>query len=104
MMPSSSTGCSGGTTCGSNWNCLLLTLLPHPALLLNSLHNTLRPRWQFLSQLQDERAGFVAKDHLAALATLSDERFVHLYNRAGLAIDRYGSNSMAFYGFCASFF
>lgn len=58
------------------------------ALLFSSLA-TLNPRWHFLTLLQAAQADVKAKDHLTALATLSDEHFAHMYNmpKAGLVYE-----------------
>ena len=60
----------------------------HPTLLLTSLQGTLCPRWCFLVHKQVEQAEFLAKDHLTTVATLSDERFTHIYSRPGLEFDK----------------
>ncbi len=49
------------------------TIAAHQDLLLASLPDRLAPRWQLLSRLASEQADFQAEDHLAALATLSDQ-------------------------------
>ncbi len=51
----------------------------HQDLLLSSLPDRLAPRWQLLSRLASEQAGFKAEDHLAALAILSDQEFVQAF-------------------------
>ena len=51
------------------------TIAAHQDLLLTSLPDRLAPRWQLLSSIASEQAGFNAEDHLTALATLSDEDF-----------------------------
>ena len=60
----------------------------HPAPLLTSLQETLIPCWCFLSKSQADQADFVAKDHLTALATLSDEQFAQVYSRQDLVYDK----------------
>jgi len=49
------------------------TIAAHPHLLLTSLPDRLASRWQLLSSIANEQADFKAEDHLAALATLSDQ-------------------------------
>ena len=63
------------------------------ALLFMSLHNTLAPRWRFLTQLEAAQADFRAADNLIALATLSDQLFAEMFNilEEGL---KYDKNSM----------
>ncbi|KAL3162643.1 hypothetical protein ABBQ38_008688 [Trebouxia sp. C0009 RCD-2024] len=53
-------------------------------LLFTSLPNTLAPRWHFLKRFESAQADFNATDHLAALATLSDEHFAREYNMASV--------------------
>ena len=50
------------------------------ALLYTSLPNMLAPRWRFLALLQAAHPGFMAADHLTALATLSDEHFAQTFD------------------------
>jgi len=52
-------------------------------LLLTSLHERLAPRWQLLSRIASEQADFKAEDHLAALATLSDQDFADVFEAGG---------------------
>ena len=56
------------------------------ALLFTSLPNTLGPRWHFLTLLEAAHADFKAADHLAALATLSDEHFALAFNKANVGL------------------
>ena len=51
------------------------TIAAHQDLLLASLPDRLAPRWQLLSRIASEQADFKAEDHMAALATLSDQDF-----------------------------
>ena len=69
-------------------NLSVVEIAAHPALLLASLQDTLRPRWCFLTWLEAEQADFVAMEHLAALAALSDESFALFYSRPGLVFDK----------------
>ncbi len=59
------------------------TIAAHQHLLLTSLPDRLAPRWQVLSRLASEQAGFKAKDHLTALAVLSDQDFVQAFQAEG---------------------
>ena len=59
------------------------TIAVHQALLLTSLPARLAARWQLLSSISSEQADFKAGDHLAALATLSDQDFTVLYEAGG---------------------
>ena len=58
----------------------------HQALLLASLHDTLAPRWHFLTLLAANQPGFKARDHLTAIATLSDQELAQVYNMDSLNI------------------
>ncbi len=55
----------------------------HQDLLLSCLPDKLAPRWQLLSRLAGEQAGFKAEDHLTALAILSDQEFVQAFQAEG---------------------
>ena len=55
----------------------------HQDLLLSCLPDKLAPRWQLLSRLASEQAGFKAEDHLTALAILSDQEFVQAFQAEG---------------------
>ncbi len=59
------------------------TIAAHQDLLLASLPDRLSPRWQLLSRLASEQAGFKAEDHLTALATLSDQDFTQAFHANG---------------------
>jgi len=59
------------------------TIAAHPHLLLTSLPDRLASRWQILSSIANEQADFKAEDHLAALATLSDQEFAVSFEVGG---------------------
>ncbi len=59
------------------------TIAAHQDLLLTSLPDRLAPRWQLLSRKASEQADFKAEDHLAALATLSDQDFADSFKADG---------------------
>ncbi len=59
------------------------TIAAHQDLLLTSLPDRLAPRWQLLSRIASEQADFKAEDHLAALATLSDQDFADCFVAGG---------------------
>ena len=59
------------------------TIAAHQDLLLASLPDRLAPRWQLLSSITSEQADFKAEDHLAALATLSDQDFADFLEVGG---------------------
>ena len=62
----------------------------HQALLLASLHDTLAPRWHFLTLIAANQSGFKAGDHLTAMATLSDQELAEVYsiNSINIAYDK----------------
>jgi len=59
------------------------TIAAHQDLLLTSLPDRLAPRWQLLSSIARKQADFKAEDHLAALATLSDQDFSRKFHAEG---------------------
>ncbi len=59
------------------------TIAAHQDLLLTSLPDRLAPRWQLLSSIANQQAAFKAEDHLAALATLSDQDFSRKFHAEG---------------------
>ncbi len=59
------------------------TIAADQDLLLTSLPDTLAPRWQLLSSIASEQADFKAEDHLAAMATLSDQDFAKAFRADG---------------------
>ena len=65
------------------------------ALCFTSLPNVLAPRWRFLNLLENAQADFKAKDHLTALATLSDEHFAQAFNLVDVSL-LYDNNFMQF--------
>ncbi|KAL3154439.1 hypothetical protein ABBQ32_013909 [Trebouxia sp. C0010 RCD-2024] len=56
------------------------------ALLFTSLAHTLAPFWHFLTLMETAQADFKTADHLAALATLSDEHFARKFNMANVGL------------------
>ena len=59
------------------------TIAAHQDLLLASLPDRLAPRWRVLSSIANKQADFKAEDHLAALATLSDQDFAQAFRADG---------------------
>ena len=71
------------------------TIAAHQDLLLASLPDRLAPRWQLLSRIASEQADFKAEDHLAALATLSDQDFAQAFKADGELHGMWNSNKGA---------
>ncbi len=71
------------------------TVAAHQDLLLTSLPDRLAPRWQLLSSIASKQADFKAEDHLAALATLSDQAFAQAFRAHGEQNRMWQSNNAA---------
>ena len=74
---------------------LVETVAAHQDLLLTSLPDRLAPRWQLLSSIASKQADFKAEDHLAALATLSDQAFAQAFRAHGEQNRMWQSNNAA---------